>query len=153
MSRAYTQLTVHAVIVVKQRMCLIKDDFKEHLFAYIGGILREIKCHPIIVGGYQDHVHILYEMSTTTSICEQMRIVKCNSSKWVNESNFSKKRFEWQNGYGAFAISRAHRERVINYINNQESHHKKESFRSEYMEFLKHHEMEVPIEFLFEFVD
>jgi putative transposase len=69
------------------------------------------------------------------------------------KATFSKKRFEWQNGYGAFAISRAHRERVINYINNQESHHKKESFRSEYMEFLKHHEMEVPIEFLFEFVD
>jgi REP element-mobilizing transposase RayT len=96
-----------------------------------------------------DHIHILVGFHTTQSIADLMRDIKANSSKWINENNFTKEKFEWQTGYGAFSYSKSHVQNVINYINNQKQHHTKQSFLDEYIALLKKFEIEHNIEYSF----
>ena len=123
------------------------------MFKYISGILKENKQYPIAVNGYLDHVHALFELNPKDSISDIARIVKSNSSKWINDNNFIGTKFHWQEGYGAFSYSRSQRDKVIKYIVNQEKHHKKKSFREEYYDFLKAFEIEYNEKYMFEWID
>jgi len=96
-----------------------------------------------------DHIHIFIGMRPTQSISDLMQDIKGSSSKWINEKKFLNRKFEWQEGYGAFSYSKSHVNSVINYIKNQEEHHKKESFREEYLKFLKAFEIEYDERYIF----
>ena len=151
MAKTFTQLTIHVVFTVKGRENLIRDHFSEQLFKYIHGILINLGQTPLIINGYKDHVHILFELSPDYPLAKVIQRVKTNSSRWINEHKLVEGRFGWQIGYGAFSNSRSHRKRLIEYIKNQEKHHSTSCFRTEYMGFLRHYGIEFKEKNMFEF--
>lgn len=124
MANTYTQINIHAVFATKGRENFILNSFNNQLFQYISGILKNINQFPLAVNGHKDHVHVFFELKSTDSVSNVLQILKTNSSKWINESKFLKGKFNWQNGYGAFSYSKSQRNDVIQYIINQEEHHK-----------------------------
>jgi len=153
MANTYTQLNIHAVFAVKGRKNFLLDEFRPRLFEYISGILRNIGQFPLAVNGYKDHVHLFFELQPTKPVSDVMEVVKANSSKWINEQNFLSCKFQWQKGFGGFSYSRSRRNEVIHYIMTQEQHHKKKSFREEYLNLLEKFEIEFNEEYIFEFYD
>jgi len=136
MSHSFSNLLIHIVFSTKGRKNLLSSDLRPRLFPYMGGIIREIKCKPIIIGGVEDHVHLLIEISTNDSVAKILSTLKANSSRWIHD-DIGMKYFEWQRGYGAFSVSQSMRATVERYIARQEEHHKKRTFREEITEFLK----------------
>ena len=108
----------------------------------MAGIIKAKKQKPIIVNGVADHVHVFVGLKPSMKISDLVRDVKNNSSKFINEQKFTGTKFSWQEGYGAFSYAHSQIENVYNYILNQERHHKKKSFREEYLEFLYKFEIE-----------
>ncbi len=149
MANTYTQIHVQFVFAVKYRNGLIQPSFKDELYRYISGILKPHNHKLLAINRMPDHIHILIGMRPTQSISDLMQDIKGNSSKWINEKNFLKVKFEWQEGYGAFSYSKSHVNNVIDYIKNQEKHHEKESFRDEYLKFLKAFEIEYDERYIF----
>ncbi len=153
MANTYTQINIHAVFSVKGRENFLLTNFRPRVFEYLAGILRNIGQFPLTVNGYKDHVHLFFELQPTKSLSDIMEVVKANSSKWINEQNFVPGKFQWQKGFGGFSYSRSQRNDVIQYIVNQEQHHKQKSFREEYLLLLQKFEMEYNPDYLFEFYD
>jgi putative transposase len=153
MANTYSQINIHCVFAVKGRENFITKDFRDDLHRYISGILNGDQSYSLAVNGWMDHVHAFFELPVTMAISDQMRMVKASSSKWINDNNFLSGRFSWQEGYGAFSYSRSQRNSVIKYIMNQEAHHKKMSFREEYLDLLKKFEIPFENQYLFEFYD
>jgi len=153
MANTYTQLNVQTVFAVKGRDNILMSIFKPQLFEYMTGILRNINQYPLAVNGYKNHVHIFFEMHPTKNLSDVLEIVKANSSKWINSNHFVKGRFEWQRGFSGFTYSRSQRDHVIQYIMNQENHHKEQTFREEYMEMLRKSGMEYDEKYIFEFYE
>ena len=149
MANTYTQIHLQFVFAVKYRNGLIHASFKEELYKYISGIIKENNHKLLAINGMPDHLHIFIGMRPSQSISDLLQDIKGSSSKWINEKKFLKVKFEWQEGYGAFSYSKSHVNDVINYIQNQESHHKKESFRDEYLKFLKVFEIEYDERYIF----
>lgn len=102
MANTYTQINIHGIFSVKGRENILTINFRDNLFKYIWGILNNNKQFSLAVNGYKDHVHIFFELHSTTAVADIMRIVKTNSSKWINENKFVQGKFAWQEGYGAF---------------------------------------------------
>ncbi len=153
MANTYTQINIHAVFSVKGRENLLTKNFRTNLFKYIAGILNNSKQYSLAVNGYLDHVHVFFELHPTTPVADVLEIVKANSSKWINKNKFVKGKFAWQSGYGAFSYSRSQRNDIIQYIKNQEDHHKKHTFREEYLDLLKKFEIPFKNEYVFEFYE
>ena len=153
MANTYSQITIHSVFAVKHRENFILKPWRDNLHAYISGIITSKEAKSLAVGGWKDHVHILFGMPVTTSISDFMSTVKANSSKWINEQGFIKSKFEWQSGYGAFSYSKSQRDVVIKYIMNQEEHHKTKTFKEEYLKMLSDFEVEYDDQYLFDFYD
>ena len=153
MANTYSQISIHAVFSVKGRESFITRDWRDELHKYISGIITGNGAKSLAVGGWKDHVHILFGMPVTTCISDFMSIVKASSSKWINEQNFVKGKFSWQAGYGAFSHSRSQRDGVINYIMKQEEHHKIKTFKEEYLKMLSDFDVEFDAKYLFEFYD
>jgi putative transposase len=130
MPHTYTSVLIHAVFATANRRPVLGSDRRDRVHAYLGGIARELNASPIAIGGIDDHVHMLLELPPTIAVADMMRLVKGNSSKWLNETFAG--RFEWQRGYGAFSVSRHACEKVASYIRNQEEHHRARSFDDEY---------------------
>jgi REP element-mobilizing transposase RayT len=149
MPNTYTQIHIQFVFAVKYKIGLIDPSWKNELYKYITGIVQNNKHKMICINGVSDHIHILIGMRPTQSISDLMQDVKGSSSKWVNEKNFVKGKFEWQEGYGAFSYSRSQLSNVISYIENQEQHHAKKSFREEYLDFLQKFEIEYDEKYIF----
>ena len=149
MANTYTQIHVQFVFAVKYRDSLIIPLLKEELYQYISGIIKHHKHKLLAINGMPDHIHIFIGMRPTQSISDLMQDIKGSSSKWINEKKFLKVKFEWQEGYGAFSYSKSQVDNVINYIKNQEEHHKKESFRNEYLNFLNRFEVEYDEKYIF----
>ena len=137
MAGTYTQIYIHAVFAVKNRLSLIKNESKDDIFKYIAGILKNKNQRPIIINGTTNHIHILFGLNPSFSISEIIRDIKNNTTNYINKNNYSFGRFSWQAGYGAFSYSCSQIETIYKYISNQESHHKKKSFKEEYIGFLK----------------
>jgi len=144
---------MHVVFAVKGRENILLNTFRSDLFKYISGILKNIEQFPLAVNGYKDHIHLFFEMQPTKSLSDITRIVKANSSKWINENKFVHRKFSWQEGYGGFSYSRSQRNNVIQYIINQEEHHRKKTFREEYLELLRLFEIDFNEQYIFEFYD
>jgi len=153
MANTYTQLNVHAVFAVKGRENLLRDDFRPELCKYIHGILESIGLFPYAVNGYYDHLHVFFELDNTTSVAKALQQVKANSARWINERNLVSKKFNWQTGYGAFSYSKSQRDRVINYIINQERHHAYQSFQKEYLKLLSRVQIDFEERYLFDFYE
>lgn len=120
-----------------------------HIFQYIGGIIRNLGGIPLEVGGVDNHIHILTSLPKTLPLSDFVRIIKANSSKWVKQLDNYYANFHWQTGYGAFSVSYTLLDRTINYIRRQEEHHKKQTFKDEYLQFLKHHRISYDEQYVF----
>ncbi len=139
------------VFAVKGRENNLSMKIRDELHRYISGILRNEGVYPLAVGGWSDHVHILFSMQPNQCISDIVRVVKSNSSKWLNESKFYPKKFQWQNGFGAFSYHETRLNDMIQYIMYQEQHHSKKSFKNEYLELLKEFNMDIHTENTFDF--
>ena len=142
MGNTYTQIHLQIIFAVRFRAAMIAPSWKNELYKYIIGIIKKQKHKPIIINGVQDHIHLLIGQRPHQSLADLMQDIKGSSSKWINEKKFTKSKFAWQEGYGAFSYSHSHLSKVIEYIKNQEKHHKKITFMDEYKSFLKSFDVE-----------
>lgn len=153
MAGTYSQIYFHIVFAVKGRENLIGSAWKNELYKYMGGIIVNKKQTPIIINGVADHVHVLLGMKPSVCPADLVRDIKNNASRFVNERHFVNERFAWQEGYGIFSCGYSQLNMVSGYIANQEAHHRKRTFREEYVAFLD--ELRIPYEerFLFEWIE
>lgn len=143
MANTYHQVYLQFVFAVKYRDAIITKEWSPTLMGIIGNLINETGCKTIIVNGVEDHVHHCFVgLKSAISISDLMKTVKAKSSKYINDHYLTKSRFEWQEGYGVFSYSHSQINVVYKYIANQEAHHKKQSFKDEYLEFLD--KFEVP---------
>ncbi|RKR08741.1 REP element-mobilizing transposase RayT [Flavobacterium sp. 90] len=149
MANTYTQIHIHFVFAVKFRQAIIHNDWKEELYKYITGIIKNNNHKLLAINGVSDHIHVLIGIRPAQSISDLMKNIKQDSSKWINTSKLLKSHFEWQEGYGAFSYSKSQLNAVGNYIQNQEAHHKKKTFREEYIDFLEKFEIDYDEKFIF----
>jgi putative transposase len=139
-SHTYISDLVHCVFSTKQRRNLITDDVRGDLWAFLGGIARKNGFKALIVGGTENHVHILLSLPATMPLAKAMQLVKGASSRWMNEKGLGD--FAWQEGYGAFTVGISQKEQTMAYIRSQAEHHRKRSFEEEFLGFLKKHGVE-----------
>ena len=129
MPSTYTCLSYHIVFSTKKRAPLISDAVRERLYEYLGGVIRSGGDSLTEIGGVADHIHLLVKLKPTHTVADLLRVVKANSSKWVNEERLTESRFGWEEGYSAFTVSQSRVEAVRDYLRRQEEHHRKASFR------------------------
>ena len=149
MSNTYTQVHIQFVFAVKYRDGIIGNSWKDELYKYITGVVKSNKHKMIVINGMPDHIHLLIGMRPNQSISDLMQDIKGSSSKWINEKQFIKSKFEWQEGYGAFSYGKSQINDVINYIVNQEKHHQTKTFIHEYIDFLEKFEVDYDEKFIF----
>lgn len=137
MPNTYTQIHIQFVFAVKYRDRVIAKEWKDDFYKYISGIVQHYNHKLLAINGMQDHVHIFIGMRPTQSVADLMQDIKAGSSKWINEHRLVRGRFEWQEGYCAFSYGASQIEDVIRYIENQEEHHIRKSFKEEYIDFLQ----------------
>ena len=152
MAGTFTQIYIQTVFAVKGRNSLINKSWEEELFKYISGIVQNKGQKMLAINGIPDHIHFLIGMKPTCCLSDLVREIKKSSNKFVNDKKFTNFNFEWQEGYGAFSYSHSSLDKVIKYIMNQKEHHKKQTFRDEYMSFLKKFVIEFKDEYLFEWI-
>ncbi len=150
MPSTLTNLLYHVVFSTKGRQPEIVSGFRQDLYAYLGGIIRSENGRLIEIGGTSNHVHILARFSPAVSVSDMLKMIKGNSSRWVNKSGKRPARFAWQKGYGAFSVSESGCEAVVNYIRNQEAHHRKMTFKEEFKLLLDKHRVEYDEEHLWD---
>ncbi len=153
MGDTYTQLHVQLVFAVKGRKSLIHANWEEELYKYITAVVQNDRHKLIAINGMPDHIHIFVGLNPAVSISDLVKDIKRASNNWINSNGFVKEKFEWQSGYGAFSYSRSDVRNVYNYILNQKEHHRRTSFRSEYVSLLELFEIEFKNEYLFEFYE
>ena len=153
MAGAFTQIYIQYVFAVKGRENLLQKPWRDEVFRYIAGIIKGRDQKPIIVNGVADHVHVFVGLKPSVCVSELVRDIKNNSSKFINDQRFLKGKFSWQEGYGAFSYSHSQIENVYNYIDKQEEHHRKKTFREEYLDFLQRFEISYDEKYLFDWLD
>ncbi len=153
MANTYSQIYIQVVFAVKGRNNLLQKPWSEKVFKYISGIIKEKGQKPIIVNGVADHVHIFVGIKPSVSLSDLVRDIKNNSSKFINEQGWIREQFAWQTGYGAFSYGHSQIEMVYQYILNQEKHHRKKTFRQEYLDFLEKFNIDYQKAYIFDFLD
>jgi REP element-mobilizing transposase RayT len=151
MAYTYSQINIHAVFSVLGRENLLHKEIRGRLFEYMSGSIRGIGLFPLAVNGIEDHVHVFFELPPNISVSKALQEIKSTSSRWINNEGLVSGKFQWQKGFGAFANSRSQRNRVIQYILNQEIHHSTISFKDEYLELLEKYDVNYNKNYLFEF--
>ncbi|NNE98323.1 MAG: IS200/IS605 family transposase [Pyrinomonadaceae bacterium] len=146
MPHTYSNLLTHIVFSTKERRHLLTKEINSELYAYLGGLVKELNGKPVSINGVSDHVHMLIILPPTVNISDAMRFVKTNSSKWVSK-RFGVP-FAWQTGYGAFSVSRSQADTVAVYIERQEQQHQRFDFRNEFLLLLRKYEVEFDERFL-----
>jgi len=149
MANTYTQIHIQAVFSVQNRQCIISDSWKNELYKYITGIIKNNNHKLLAINGMSDHIHILFGLRPSQSISDLMQDIKGNSSKWINEQKFIKGKFSWQEGYGAFSYRKSEISQIINYIKNQQEHHRRKSFTKEYLELLQEFHIDYDERYIF----
>lgn len=153
MAGTFSQIYIQIVFAVKGRENLIGKEWKYELNKYIAGIIKGKKQKPIIVNGMPDHIHAFVGLKPSIAISDLVRDIKNNSSNFINDNKLVSKKFSWQEGFGAFSYSQSHIDNVYKYILNQEKHHKKRTFRDEYLELLQKFEIEYNEKYLFDWIE
>ena len=149
----YSQIYLHLVFTPKGRETCIREEIQSEIYSYISRIITNKKHKSININGMPDHIHILIGLNPLTSITDLVRDIKRSSSLHINEKKLTLKKFQWQEGYGAFSYSRSQLPRIYDYIENQKAHHQKRTFRMEYFEFLEKFEVPYEEKYLFEFYE
>jgi len=153
MANTYSQIYLHIVFAVKGRQNLIRAEIREDLHKYITGIITNRDQKLLSIFCMPDHSHLLVGLKPSISISDLVRDIKAGSSKFINDKKLIKGKFSWQEGFGVFSYSRSQIDNVIKYIQNQEKHHNKKSFKEEYIEFLEKFAVEYDEKYLFEWID
>lgn len=137
MAQSLSKLNVHIIYHIKSKSPAIKSDVKEKLYAYMGAIIKDNDSIPIIINGANDHVHILCVMSKNIALAKLVEETKRHSSRWIKTQDIYYKNFAWQGGYAGFSVSPSLHQKTVDYIQKQEEHHKKMTFKEELIMFLK----------------
>jgi REP element-mobilizing transposase RayT len=153
MANTYTQSYFHLVFAVKNRDALIKKEWKDELEMYITGIIKNTKHKLLAIGSMPDHIHIFIGYNVNQLIPDLVETIKTSSNAWIKDKKLSRFKFEWQIGYGAFTHSRSQLDAVVKYVSSQQIHHKKKSFKEEYLEILAKNEIDFKEEYLFDFFE
>lgn len=153
MANTYSQIYIQIIFAVQGRQNLLAKEWRQEVFKYMAGIIKNKGQKPIIINGVEDHVHVFLGLKPAMALSDLVRDIKNNSSNFINEHSWIKGKFNWQNGYGAFSYSHSQMDAVYNYIQNQEEHHKQLSFKDEYLDFLKKFEIEHDAKYLFEWLE
>ncbi len=153
MAGTFSQIYLQLVFAVKCRENLLQKPWRDEVFKYMAGIIKCKNQKPIIVNGVADHVHVFVGLKPAMSISDLVRDIKSNSSNFINEQKFIRGKFSWQEGYGVFSYAHSQIETVYQYIANQEEHHRKKTFKEEYVDFLQKFDIEYNDKYLFEWID
>ncbi len=153
MANTYTQLYIQFVFAVQNRASLIESTWEDELHKYITGIVQNNGHKMIAINGMPDHLHVFVGFNPAQSMSELMRLVKGESSEWINKKRLVKGKFNWQAGYGAFSYSRSHIKEVYRYVMNQKVHHEKETFMEEYRKYLEKFGVEYDERYIFQPVE
>ncbi|MDD4727339.1 MAG: IS200/IS605 family transposase [Dysgonamonadaceae bacterium] len=150
MSQSLSKVYVHITFSTKNHIQLIDKEIRPRLFEYLGGICNQLDCIPLQVGGTNDHVHILCLLSKKITQIKLLEEIKKSSSKWIKTISHNYRNFYWQDGYGVFSVNPSQVDIVKNYIINQEEHHKKRTFKEEFLAFLKKYKIEYNEDYLWD---
>ncbi|MDZ7303901.1 MAG: IS200/IS605 family transposase [candidate division KSB1 bacterium] len=153
MANTYTQIYIHVVFAVQGRQNLLQPEHKEELHKYITGIVRNRGQKLIAINSMPDHVHLLIGLKPNIALSDLVRDIKAASSGFINEKKWVRGRFNWQEGFGAFSYSHSQVDRVVKYINDQEQHHTRKSFKAEYLELLKKFGIEYDEKYVFDWIE
>ncbi len=143
-------ILLHVIFSTKYRRRYLHDAWREEVFAYIGGTVKDHKAALLKAGGIEDHVHLLLRIHPEFAISKTIQLLKTNASKWINEERKLPGRFQWQRGYGAFSVSQSMAEVVKAFISNQRAHHAQQTFEREYIGFLDKHKIQYDPKYVFE---
>jgi len=152
MANTYSQIYIQIVFAVKGQENLIRKENREELHKFITGIVSNREQKLLAIFAMPDHVHILIGIKPNMAISDLVRDIKAGSSKFINDNKWINEKFNWQEGYGAFSYSKSQLYNVIKYILNQESHHKKQTFKEEYISFLEKFEIEYDEKYLYQWI-
>jgi putative transposase len=150
MSQSLVKNYLHICFSTKHRQKLITEKVEHEIHNYLGGVCKHLNCQPLIVGGFDDHVHILCMLSKKITLIKLLEELKSNSSKWIKTIDQSLQHFYWQDGYGAFSVNPSETETVIKYISNQRTHHNSISFQDELRSFLKKYKVDYDERYLWD---
>ena len=147
----HQQLLYHLVFSTKERRPLLRDDaFRNTVWRYMAGVCSNLEVHAARIGGYYDHAHVLVRIPAKVAVADFVRRLKSSTSKHINESRKADLKFHWQDGYGAFTVSKSKAPAVISYIDRQVEHHSRRSFRDEFLRMLSDHEVDYDPQYLWE---
>lgn len=149
MSQSLSKIYIHLVFHIKYNSPLIRKEDKNSLFAYMGSVIKTNESIPIVINGVENHVHILCVMSKNISLAKLTEEIKRNSSRWIKTLDPHYANFAWQGGYAGFSVSQSLHERTKKYIENQEEHHKKLTYKEEVEKFLEEYGVDYNAEYLF----
>lgn len=149
MANTYHQIYLQLVFAVKYRAAVLDKAWREKVQGVMGNLINETGCKTIIVNGVEDHMHCFVGLKPAVSVSELMKMVKAKSSKYINDHNLTKARFEWQEGFGVFSYRQRDVDMIYKYVQNQEEHHKKQIFRNEYLELLNEFQIEYDEQYIF----
>ncbi len=136
MASTLSWIRIHYIFSTMNRRKIIDDEIRPRLWEYMGGIAKQNNMVAYAIGGTEDHVHMILSIPPSISASKAIQLIKGGSSKWVNEEFPDRGRFSWQQGYAAFSLSPSRMQKTVDYIQNQAEHHKKQSFKEEYVKFL-----------------
>ena len=153
MANTYTQLYIHLVFAVKYRAAALDKSWRHELFQYMIGLFENRGQMVYAIGGMYDHVHVLVSISPKQSISELVQEIKRATTLWIKEKGYVRTRFSWQDGFGAFSYGRSQIDSVVKYIQNQEIHHSKRSFRDEYIAFLENFGIKYDNKYIFKEIE
>ena len=148
MSHSFCNHIYHIVFSTKTHIQWLNNEIRPRIHAYLGGAIRDQGGIALIIGGVADHVHVLAKLRQDKAISDVIRCIKANSSQWIHKTFARCEDFNWQAGYASFSVSASQVERVRRYIESQEEHHKKISFKEEFIKLLKRHGLEFTEEYL-----
>ncbi len=149
MANTYTQMYLQIIFAAKYRKAVLDKKWRHEIFGVIGNLINETGCKTHIVNGMDDHVHCLVGLKPVVTISDLMKVVKAKSSKYINDHSLTSREFRWQVGYGAFTYSQSQIDKVYRYIHRQEEHHKKMTFREEYIGLLNKFNIEYDEKYIF----
>lgn len=153
MAGTFSQIYIQYVFAVRNRENLLQKPWRDELFKYMAGIIKGKNQKPLIINGVADHVHVFVGLKPVMNLSDLVRDIKNNSSNFINEQKLLRQRFSWQEGYAAFSYGHSQIGHVYRYIANQEEHHRRKTFKEEYIEFLQRFEIEYNEKYLFEWLD
>ena len=150
MANTYSQMYVHVVFAVKRRESLIREQYREQLQRYITGIVQKRNSKMLSIYCMPDHVHLFVGLNPATALSDLVRDIKTGSTNYINDQNWFRTKFSWQEGYGSFSYSKSLISKVSTYIENQAEHHKKKTFKEEYIEWLQKFDVDYNEKYLFD---